>query len=531
MSIKGLTYRGALKQSTENNSEGVQLEHATLSYKGPSKMALDTAPHGVYLVGAADRVCEAGSNEDTIVLTGHDARVGDIIRPKTTAATMEETEIAVRSITDANTIQLDGLLSGAFAALDTFDIYRPITQRLNSDGSTVADTMKIDVLSGGTTTSTNVLDDQDTPANTVPIPVKLYGTSASVTITSEELNVQLSHSAASPDSVQLGDGTQVAQVRAATASAADEHSLYVTDFLAGGFLNTLAGTVSGSELQVDIVDGGPVATEVTLAAMSAKLPASLGIKADAASLSVTQSTEDRVVQAAIQTAVETLDNAISGNEMQVDIVDGGPVATEVTLSAMSGKLPASLGIKADASSLSTTMSTEDRILFNRVVTSVETLDNAISGNEMQVDLVGIADVATETTLAAQSAKLPASLGAKTSAASLSVTMSTDEAALNTNQGVVDFLDSGVVDASSTNIPSASNLAVVASLANDVTKIQIIDDIGEFMTLRNAGGTILAYLPLGGGEVEVTIASGTALGLRSETGSDISLGNIAINFLG
>jgi len=47
--------------------------------------------------------------------------------------------------------------------------------------------------------------------------------------------------------------------------------------------------------------------------MSAKLPAALGIQADAASLSVTQSTEDRVVQAAIQAAVESMVSASSTN--------------------------------------------------------------------------------------------------------------------------------------------------------------------------------------------------------------------------
>jgi hypothetical protein len=60
----------------------------------------------------------------------------------------------------------------------------------------------------------------------------------------------------------------------------------------------------------------------------------------------------------IKTAVETIDNAISGNEMQVDIVTSAlpsGAATESTL--------------AD------------------IKTSVETLDNAISGSEMQVDIV------------------------------------------------------------------------------------------------------------------------------------------------
>ena len=70
-------------------------------------------------------------------------------------------------------------------------------------------------------------------------------------------------------------------------------------------------------MQVDIVDIAGIATEATLVAMSVKLPSSLGIKANVASLSVTQSTEDRVVQGAIKTALELIDNAISGANMNV----------------------------------------------------------------------------------------------------------------------------------------------------------------------------------------------------------------------
>ncbi len=95
---------------------------------------------------------------------------------------------------------------------------------------------------------------------------------------------------------------------------------------------------------------------------------------------------------------------------------------------------------------------------------------------------------------------------------------------------VDFLDSGVVNSASTNI-TAGGLSVVASLAANVKELEIVDDIGDYMTLTNGAGTVLAYLPLGGGRVKVSIASGTALKLASVSGSTISSGKIAINFLG
>jgi hypothetical protein len=43
--------------------------------------------------------------------------------------------------------------------------------------------------------------------------------------------------------------------------------------------------------------------------------------------------------------------------------------------------------------------------------------------------------------------------------------------------------------------------------------------------------LAATLPLGGGEVQLRIASGERVSLRSLTASAISVGSIAINFLG
>jgi hypothetical protein len=52
-----------------------------------------------------------------------------------------------------------------------------------------------------------------------------------------------------------------------------------------------------------------------------------------------------------------------------------------------------------------------------------------------------------------------------------------------------------------------------------------------MAITDGADAILAYLPLGGGRVKLSISSGTAIKLRSLTGSTISTGSIAINFLG
>ena len=96
---------------------------------------------------------------------------------------------------------------------------------------------------------------------------------------------------------------------------------------------------------------------------------------------------------------------------------------------------------------------------------------------------------------------------------------------------VDFLDAGVFDASTgTNIPAAGS-AVLVTLAADCKEIEVVDDIGEYMSLRLTDGTVKAYLPLGGGRVMCSLSTGNAMKLYSETGTTISSGKIAMNFLG
>jgi len=108
-------------------------------------------------------------------------------------------------------------------------------------------------------------------------------------------------------------------------------------------LTTLAGAVSGTEFQVDVI--------------TSALPSG-------AATSANQSTANTAL-AAIQTAVELLDNAISGTEMQVDIV--------------SSALPTGAATSANQSTANTALAA--------IQAAVELLDNTVSGSELQVDIV------------------------------------------------------------------------------------------------------------------------------------------------
>jgi len=70
---------------------------------------------------------------------------------------------------------------------------------------------------------TTVTEDTGVPANNRPLPVKLTGVTGDITITADNLDVQLEHNGANPDSIQIGDGTTIldVSVRDVAAGAAD----------------------------------------------------------------------------------------------------------------------------------------------------------------------------------------------------------------------------------------------------------------------------------------------------------------------
>ena len=235
-----------------------------------------------------------------------------------------------------------------------------------------------------------------------------------------------------------------------------------------------------------------------------------------------------------------------GDYAPLQVNASGALYTEVKTSA----LPSGAATEAKQDVIETTL--------NSIEGDTSSLAGAVSGTEMQVDVVAslpagtnnIGDVDIASALPAGTNSIgTVILGAGTAAiGKLSANSGVDigdvdvtslpalPAGTNTIGKVdvnaiapVDFLDSGLVDTSTANIASTGT-TVVSSLAAACTEIEIQEDIGEFMSLR-VGGTVKAYLPLGGGRVKVSLAATDAVQLFSETGTAISSGKIAINFLG
>ncbi len=125
------------------------------------------------------------------------------------------------------------------------------------------------------------------------------------------------------------------------------------------------------------------------------------------------------------------------NGLKVDVIASAlpsGAATETTLAAASAKLPATLGQKTMANSMAVVVaSDQSAVPVSGSVTVSGTVAATQSGTWNITNVSGTVSLptgaATETTLAAQSAKLPATLGQKTMANSLAVVIASDQSAV------------------------------------------------------------------------------------------------------
>lgn len=99
-----------------------------------------------------------------------------------------------------------------------------------------------------------------------------------------------------------------------------------------------------------------------------------------------------------------------------------------------------------------------------------------------------------------------------------------------------FQVSALIDASVTNIPGSASLplTLIASTSAITRKIQIVEDIGEYMALYTGAASsevLLAALPLGGGEVEVNVPAATRISIKALKTPAITASNLIVNLLG
>lgn len=175
----------------------------------------------------------------------------------------------------------------------------------------------------------------------------------------------------------------------------------------GGGSSTIADLIGITSLgQKTMANSLPVVlpSDQTVPISVASLPLPSG-----AATSAKQDTQQTALDA-IKTAIEILDNVVSGGEAQVDIVGALPAGTnnigDVDIASIAAgdnnignvdivTVPTDpFGANADAAATAgSTGSVQAKLRLmtsqlDSIKTAVETLDNAISGSEMQVDVVG-----------------------------------------------------------------------------------------------------------------------------------------------
>ena len=382
----------------------------------------------------------------------------------------------------------------------------------------------------------------------------------------------------------------------------DNHSLYHTNLLGDQTqlmsdvkdntaaiktaVELLDNAVDGNEIQVDIVSSAlpsGAATEATLSALNAKVTAcdtgavvvsSSALPSGAATESTLAATESGVAAldtrltttnskldtletslTAIETSVQTIDDIVKEEDAAHSSGDKGVMllgvrqSTQVDFGADGDYVPISInddgeirvtagsGGGGDASAANQTTMIGH---LSNIETAVELIDNAISGSEMQVDVVSSALPSGASTSALQGGGLPAALtasgnlkvsveegaGGDASAANQTTmigSLSTIAGDTTSIDGKITACNTGAVVVSSSALPTGAALESTLSALN--TKVTACDT-GSVTVTSNAlpSGASTSALQGGGLPAALTVAGNLKVSVEETVGGDASAAN-------
>ena len=311
-----------IKGYSSDKKTGV-IKHLTLQPLGEGKYGSDSSPMKiVYPIDAVVYVPEVTSTNKVIDLAGHPAKVGDTILFG--AGALSGVEVTVISVT-TNSITISNPQPQAITAADTFGIYRAKQVAGDSSGALQITPGPIQYVRDGA--NTVVTEDTATPANNRPLPVKLQSVTGDINITANDLNVQLQHNGANPDSTQIGDGTnllgitatneaKVSDVTSQTSLASIDTKMDLQATLAQQLLGNADLSAINTKMDAQATEAtlALVATEVTAAAILAKIIAA----------PATEAKQDTIITAL---------NSLNTNK--------GPVQVVSPISVLTSNIPAS----------------------------------------------------------------------------------------------------------------------------------------------------------------------------------------------
>lgn len=407
--------------------------YATFLPVGSGKVAIDMAPKALFPISLTAetpvssrlaRGTDGNKSKQLIEITAHGMREGDVLRFIT--GPLINTESVVVGVIDANTLVLGNII--ADATTSTCLKMRHVTLTLDENGSLVTtsgpiqyildsvaeqveedtvtpannralptrsfvnvdgvqEEVKIDTATPANTQpmpsglffmrdgiATPVAKDTVTPGNTRPIPMELVSTTgveATFNVTTGDLNIQTTHTGLSPDSMQIGNGTNLMAVNAslqAEVHDTDANAALVTlnavDFATQ---TTLAALLTELDLKADLTETQPVSIA---AAFPIPTGASTEAKQDAEIVILTSLNGKDFATAAKQDTAQTrLDLLATEAKQDTIIANQGTAQTRLDLLATEAKQD-TLQLKVDT--LATEAKQDDMIVeLTAIKTAVE----------------------------------------------------------------------------------------------------------------------------------------------------------------
>ena len=315
-----------------------------------------------------------------------------------------------------------------------------------------------------------ITKDTGTPANTVGVPVEIVAASGTpINITAGDINVQLTDLGVNFDAVRLGDGSG----NYVAVNAANEALVHDADVLAQAVLL--------------------VAKDFATSAKQDTLLAELQLKADLTETQpVSLASIPLATGAATEAKQDTQITAAGSTNTKLDTIIAKDFATETTLAAMSAKLPATIGQKAMAASLAVVIASDQSALpvtgtffqatqpISAASLPLPTGASTEAKQDAEIILIGgLTETAPATDTASSGlngrlqriaqrltsliALFPTSLGTKTAANSLAVTLSSDQAA------IPDAIIAGTITNAQITVGTTAVRATVAGTAPNAAR--------------------------------------------------------------
>ena len=466
---------------------------------------------GVYEY-AANVVIDAGSNANTIVQAAHTWKVGDVVRFITTSNSLVETEATISKVVDANTVELSTVLSAALSTGDTVTVLRPIYQKFSSDGSQV---VTLGTLASATYmyngVLTEVTEDTAVAANNRGLPVKIIDIGGDINISADNINVQLAHDGATPDSVRIGNGTNLMAVNASLEAS-------VVDAGANTKLDTVNTNLGTINTNIDAVEADIEAGNVLLGTIDADT----GNIAGSTSSIDTKLTTTNSVLGTIDTDTGNIAVSTASIDTKMSTSNTNTGATATSVASLDTKTNANYGVATGAIRTAAQIGNASAVAdFNTGAAGAQTLRVVLEATN-KADLTSI------------NTKLPAALGQTTMAGSLPVVLASNQSAIAVDMDGKSSVTTVRNDYSSVNVTSGAWVQLIASTGSAITEFDIFDSSGQTLELgTGAGGAesrLCLIFPGGNGRVPLAIAASTRVSIRAVSAT-ASVGEIDINFYG